>query len=86
MVRFVQVFSDKTATSLISSALVAYPAHVVLLNFSEEYKKKLIQSKQSLLEFLPVETDKSEGVREADIRWPRKSVYDYFTSQVLDAD
>lgn len=40
----VQIFSRKTSTSLKNSALVAYPVQAVLLNFSVEYTKGLIQS------------------------------------------
>lgn len=85
-VGFVQIISNRTVTKLKSSALVAYQVHVVLLNINEEYKKRLIQCEHRSVEFLPVEIEKCEGMRYADIGGSRESVYVYSTSQVLDAE
>lgn len=51
----VKLFSTKTSTSLKSATLVAFPVHVVKLNFGKEYKKRLIQSRYSLVGYVPVE-------------------------------
>lgn len=80
------IFSDNATTSSKSLTIFLYPVHAVLLNFCEEYKKKLIQSTDSCVAFLPVENGKSKGVREADIYGPRESVNGYFTFQILDAE
>lgn len=36
--------------------------------------------------FLRVGTEKIEGTKEADIEWPRKSVYDYSRLQLLEPE
>lgn len=64
---FVRHFSDKTASCLKSSALAAYLMHVMLLIFGKKNKKRLIQRKCGIVPYLLVETEKSEGMREADI-------------------
>lgn len=50
---FVQVFSDKTGTTMKSTALVAYPVHVVLLNKSAVYQQWLVGKQLTLVGFLP---------------------------------
>lgn len=67
LVGFVQIFPDKAAASLKCSVPVAYPMHVALLNFSQEYKKRLFKCWHSLVAFFFVGTEKSEGAREVDI-------------------
>ena len=52
-VPFIQVFTDKTATSLSSSAFVAYPLHIVVLNTSAERREWLINNGLTILGFLP---------------------------------
>lgn len=69
-----------------SSAIVAHPVHVVLLKFTNEYKKSLIESGHSPVAFLPVETEKCQGTGGADIGGPEDYVYDYSTSQLLRAE
>ena len=53
-VGFLQVFSDKTASTLSSSAFVAYPIHVVFLNTSPSKREWLINNGYSIIGFLPV--------------------------------
>lgn len=79
----VQIFSDKTARSLKSSALVTCPVHAEVLNFSKEYRKRLIPIEHSLLALLPVDTEKSEDRREAEMRAPWIGIQ-FSTPQVLD--
>ena len=52
-VPFIQVFTDKTATSLSSSASVAYPIHLVVLNTSAERLEWLLNNGLTILGFLP---------------------------------
>lgn len=85
-VTFVQIFSNEMATGFKRSALVANPAHAVLLNFIKDYKTRLIQNRHSLVGILPHETEMSEGVIVADIGELRKSVDGYFLFQVFDSE
>lgn len=52
---FVQIFSDKTVSSLECLALVAYPVCAVLLSFSVAKKGWLVQSRHTMLASLMVE-------------------------------
>lgn len=45
----VQIFSDKSATSLRNFAFVAYPVYAVFVNFSKEYKACVFQNGCSLV-------------------------------------
>lgn len=67
LVWLVQVFSDKLATTVEIFALVTYPFHVVLLNFSEGCMKRLTQSRHALVAFLLVESAWSDEMRESDV-------------------
>ena len=53
-VGMLQLYSDKSRTTLKESAFQFYPFHVTLLNFSDEYKRQCILSGLSLVAFLPV--------------------------------
>lgn len=53
-VGFLQLFSDKTATTLTTSAFVAYPLHEVLLNTTAEKREWLINNGYTIIGFLPV--------------------------------
>lgn len=50
----VQLYSDKSSTSLKQSSFQFYPMHVTLLNFSEQYRRKCIVHGMSVVAFLPV--------------------------------
>jgi len=54
-VGFFQLYSDKTAMTLKSNAMVAYPVHLVLLNASPSFRRWLIDNGHTLLGFLPAE-------------------------------
>ena len=56
-----QVYSDKSQTSLNSSALTFYPMHLTLQNFNEEWRKKHIQSGKTVVAFLPVSFEIEES-------------------------
>lgn len=60
-VGLVQLYSDKSKTSLSDNAFTFYPIHATLLNFSEEYRRHLISSGQTFLAFLPVKFYKQVG-------------------------
>lgn len=69
-----------------NSALVAYPVHEVVLNFTKKYKTWLMQKGRSLMAFLRVETEMNEGLADADTGGIQKSVCGYWKSQILDAE
>lgn len=48
-VGFLQVFSDKVATILDSYALVVYPVHGVLQNYSTQFRRWLIANSLALI-------------------------------------
>ena len=56
----VQLFSDKTHTSLSSTAFVGYPLHVVLLKFRPEFVEHCIRSGKTCVAFLPVQLQRTE--------------------------
>ena len=56
MVCFLQLFTDKTATSLSSVAYTAYPIHIVVLNTNPERREWLINNGLTILGFLPATT------------------------------
>lgn len=51
------------ATSLNYSALVTYLGLFVLLDSEKEYRMRLIRREHGLEALLPVQTEKSEGMR-----------------------
>ena len=53
-VGMLQLYSDKSRTTLKESAFEFYPFHVTLLNFCDEYKRQCIANGMSLVAFLPV--------------------------------
>ena len=52
-VPFIQLFTDKTASSLSTSAYTAYPIHAVVMNTSPERREWLINNGLTILGFLP---------------------------------
>lgn len=55
---FVQLFSDKTATTLKSSAVVVYTVHVVLVSSSAVYWWWFVENGLTLVEFFPMKIEK----------------------------
>lgn len=49
----VQLYTDKTQTSLKNTAMTFYPLHVTFLNFSEQMRREIIVSGSSIVAFLP---------------------------------
>ena len=54
-VGFVQIYSDKSAMTLKSNAMVVYPVHAVFLNTTAECRRRLIDGGHTLVGFLPVD-------------------------------
>lgn len=48
-----RIFSDKKAISLKSTALVACPAHAVLMNFIYSFRRCLIGNGRTVARYLP---------------------------------
>ena len=59
MVGCLQVYSDKSVTSLTSHSFVFYPLHLTLINFSEERRRSLIGNGSTVVAYLPVTTNSS---------------------------
>ena len=53
-VGFLQLFSDKSSTTLKASAIVAYPIHLTFLNFSLPLRQHCIRNGLSIIGYLPV--------------------------------
>lgn len=86
IVGFLQVFSDKMATSLKAPTLPTYEVYVVELRFSRAYHKRVFQSGHVLEAYLLVYTADGNCMRDADICGPRKSVYAYHMFLANDAE
>lgn len=50
----IQVYFGKTATTLKANATVAYPVHIVLLNFTKEYRRFFIENWYTLVRLSPI--------------------------------
>ena len=55
---FIQLFTDKTVTTLKSNGMVAHAVHATLINFSKTYRRKLIHEGKTIIGFLPCTDDK----------------------------
>lgn len=53
----IQVYSDKSQTTLGAHALFFYPLHVTLLNFTEEWRRANISSGRTIVAYLPVHNE-----------------------------
>lgn len=63
----VRILSDKKVTSFKSFVLVTSLVHMLLFNLRKEYVKSPVQSRHSLMEFSPAETEQVKNKRGADI-------------------
>lgn len=50
LVRYVQVVTAKTVTTMMRTTLVAYPVHVALLKFSVEFCRCLLENERTAAE------------------------------------
>ena len=66
MMGFLQVFTDKTNTTLKPSGVSAYPIHVTLQNFSDSFRKVFINSVLSIIGYLPVKISKFSSPYDED--------------------
>lgn len=80
-VGFVQIYSDKSATTLKARGFSFYPIHLVLLNFSTDLRSQLITSAATVVGYLPVGFDdsdsslnESQGKADARYRKQRRQV------------
>lgn len=83
-VGFLHIFSDKTTTTLESSALVEYPLRAELLFFSNQFRRWLIQSGLTLIGFCPLcfscsEIEEENGEHGSD----ELSVYEFSFSTLV---
>ena len=53
---FLQVFTDKTVTTLKVGGIAAHVVHVTFLNFTKAFRRKLIHSGKTMVGFLPTRT------------------------------
>lgn len=56
-VGLVQLYTDKTAMTRKTNAMVAYPIHAVLLNFQKDFRRILIDNGHTLVGFLPCHSE-----------------------------
>ena len=61
-VGYIQLYSDKSKTSLKRTAVSAYPVHVCLMNFTKDGWKQTILDDRSVVAYLPVGVDVEEDV------------------------
>lgn len=59
-VGMIQVYTDKTSTTLKSNAIVRYPVHTELLNVTKEFRRYLIDHGHTLAALLPVSASQKE--------------------------
>ena len=81
MVAFLQLFTDKTHTTLKASSVAAYPVHLTLQNFSDSFRRICINSGVSIIGYLPVETIELEDPEE-DVHIPQTSMTDGRTKKL----
>ena len=65
-VGFLQCFSDKTAASLSTNSFVAYPFHIVFMNFKPAFRDYLIEKGYTIAAFLPTTDEDSGKVVDSD--------------------
>ena len=63
-VGMVQLYSDKSKTSLKESAFQFYPLHLALLNFSNEYRRECVVNGRTFVAFLPLTFENDESMSE----------------------
>lgn len=61
-VGFMQLYSDKSKTSLKRTGVTAYPIHVNLMNFTYEGWKRQIMNETTLVAYLPVGVEYEEDI------------------------
>lgn len=83
---YIQLFSDKNASSLKVPAQVAYPAHAWLFSFSNEYKQWLEQSGHSLVAFLPIEYVDKQQCANNDLAEMEEFLYRYFSFALVEVE
>lgn len=71
---FLQLYSDKSHSTLRALSFVFYPIHIVLLNFSEDIRKRLIVSGKTIVGYLPTKflTPESSSTNSRSPGLPRR--------------
>ena len=72
-VTFLQIFTDKTASSLSSSAYTSYPIHCTVLNVTPERREWLINNGLIIIGFLPAAIGKSADDNSYEPNFPSDS-------------
>ena len=67
----VQLYSDKSRTSLKESSFQFYPLHVNMLNFSEQYRRHCIVEGMTVVAFLPIKFYSCGASDQFEINLPR---------------
>ena len=66
-VGFIQVFTDKTVAALKANSFAAHAVHITFMNFTKEFRRKMIQEGHTVVGFLPVALEKSDIEPSPDI-------------------
>ena len=81
LVAFIQLFTDKTHTTLKASSVAAYPVHLTLQNYSDSFRRIEINSGLSIIGYLPVDTIEMEDP-EDEVHVPHTSMTDGRTKRM----
>ena len=81
LVAFIQLFTDKTHTTLKGSSVAAYPVHLTLQNYSDSFRRIVINSGISIIGYLPVDTIEMEDP-EDEVHVPHTSMTDGRTKRM----
>ena len=86
---FIQVFTDKTVTTLKASGMAAHAVHAVFVNCSKEYRRYLIQNGYTIIGFLPThifETSPSDSIDEQKDSSPSNTIHETDEAELISAD
>lgn len=82
-VAYVQVISNKTATSLMRTVFVAYPVHAVLLTFTYSSRRQLVENGDTVVGYLLVNSEMAKEVGQELNDEERSSRYWFTGSKVI---
>lgn len=80
----IQLYSDKSQTSLKESSFQFYPMHMTLLNFSEQDRRQNIVSGRTTIAFLPVKINRIENGKKVEVN-PSRVEYLKLLHRSIDA-
>lgn len=64
----VQIYSDRTATTLKGNGTVAYPVYIVLMNFIKDFQKFIINHEHKIVDLLPISVSETSEEQEMMIQ------------------